>query len=419
MKNTTLLVTSSVLSMGSMAAVFDDLARTPPMGWNSWNLFDKDITEQDVMQMADAMVSSGMAEAGYEYIVLDTGWQSGRDSHCQVMTDQERFPHGMRSLADYLHAKGLKFGIYASPPSPVRPEFSGSNGNDLIDAMTYSHWDLDYLKYNWYYSSLSPAPNFYTMMQQALYAVARPVVFRAREGDTFPAMKKTGRQSLSGGAINGWEAMIDIFDRQNKLVLKSGYVGGEPLADRTKANSRKIRQSQTLTCKFSIGDSHHFNLLAEQEFISGQGDNTYIYATKNSQLANPDLKWETTITRNAGLDFGLWGERLSGTIEVYRNSADDLLIEREIVAPGYETIIENVGETSNKGLEISLNAFIIEKQDFSVSANFNIGFNRSKVENLADGIDLQTYASGWAGTDLKGYKDYHVKVGEPVGLIYG
>jgi alpha-galactosidase len=222
MKNTTLLVTSSVLSMGSMAAVFDDLARTPPMGWNSWNLFDKDITEQDVMQMAEAMVSSGMAEAGYEYIVLDTGWQSGRDSHCQVMTDQERFPHGMRSLADYIHAKGLKFGIYASPPSPVRPEFSGSNGNDLIDAMTYSHWDLDYLKYNWYYSSLSQAPNFYTMMQQALYAVARPVVFRAREDDTFPAMKKTGRQSLSGGAINGWEAMIDIFDRQNKLVLKSG-----------------------------------------------------------------------------------------------------------------------------------------------------------------------------------------------------
>jgi alpha-galactosidase len=117
MKNTTLLVTSSVLSMGSMAAVFDDLARTPPMGWNSWNLFDKDITEQDVMQMADAMAASGMAEAGYEYIVLDTGWQSGRDSHCQVMTDKERFPHGMRSLADYIHAKGLKFGIYASPLS--------------------------------------------------------------------------------------------------------------------------------------------------------------------------------------------------------------------------------------------------------------------------------------------------------------
>ncbi|MGQ1889176.1 SusC/RagA family TonB-linked outer membrane protein [Thermophagus sp. OGC60D27] len=152
----------------------------------------------------------------------------------------------------------------------------------------------------------------------------------------------------------------------------------------------------------------------------GIGDRlTGYYEARNRQLANPDLKWETTITRNAGLDFGLWNGRMSGTVEAYWNSAEDLLIEREIVAPGYETTIENVGETSNKGIEFSMDAFIFERHDFSLSANFNIGFYRTNVENLAEGIEEQSYASGWAGTDLKGYYDYRVRVGEPVGLIYG
>jgi alpha-galactosidase len=224
MKNTTLLVTSSVLSMGSMAAVFDDLARTPPMGWNSWNLFDKDITEQDVMQMADAMAATGMAEAGYEYIVLDNSWQSGRDNDCQVITDQERFPHGMRSLADYIHAKGLKFGIYADSGQGY-PEPAGENDSNLIDAMTYSHWDLDYLKYNWYCPTLNEAPDYYTMMQQALFAVARPVIFNVLGCDTFPTKdrgRNPGHQWASTNSEKNWKTMSTIFDRQSKLVQDSG-----------------------------------------------------------------------------------------------------------------------------------------------------------------------------------------------------
>src|SRR5690554_11122 len=152
----------------------------------------------------------------------------------------------------------------------------------------------------------------------------------------------------------------------------------------------------------------------------GVGDvpNNYYTAT-NKQLANPSLRWETTITRNLGLDFGLFNERISGTIEGYYNSAVDLLIERNIVAPGYEKTYENVGETSNKGVELSLNTYIIEKRDRSLNFNFNLGYNVSNVENLADGILVQEYASGWAGTDLKGYYDYRVEVGRPLGVIYG
>ncbi|WP_088653181.1 SusC/RagA family TonB-linked outer membrane protein [Geofilum rhodophaeum] len=143
------------------------------------------------------------------------------------------------------------------------------------------------------------------------------------------------------------------------------------------------------------------------------------YTATNKQLANPSLRWETTITRNLGLDFGLFNERISGTIEGYYNSAVDLLIERNIVAPGYEKTYENVGETSNKGVELSLNTYIIEKRDRSLNFNFNLGYNVSNVENLADGILVQEYASGWAGTDLKGYYDYRVEVGRPLGVIYG
>lgn len=152
----------------------------------------------------------------------------------------------------------------------------------------------------------------------------------------------------------------------------------------------------------------------------GIGDkiNNY-YAASNSQLANPNLKWETTITRNIGLDFGLFNERISGTVEAYWNTAKDLLIERNIVAPGYKTTMENTAETSNKGVELSLNAFILEKKNYSLSANFNIGYNKSKVEKLANGLNEMEFASGWAGTDLKGYNDFLVRVGQPVGLMVG
>jgi TonB-dependent starch-binding outer membrane protein SusC len=150
----------------------------------------------------------------------------------------------------------------------------------------------------------------------------------------------------------------------------------------------------------------------------GDRQNNY-YATTNTQLANPDLKWETSVTRNLGLDFGFFKERLSGSLEFFWNSANDLLIERNIVAPGYTKVFENVGATSNKGAELTLNGYIIEKPKFTLSANFNIGVVRSNVDRLADGITSQAYSSGWAGTDLKGSDDYRVNVGEPVGLIYG
>lgn len=162
----------------------------------------------------------------------------------------------------------------------------------------------------------------------------------------------------------------------------------------------------------------NYAIQASKTYGLGDKQNNY-YAAANSQLPNPDLKWETTITRNLGIDFGLWNEKLNGSIEIYKNTAKDLLIERSIVAPGYKTTVENTAQTSNKGIEVTLNAFLINKKDFHLNANFNIGFNKSNVDKIAGGLKLQEYASGWAGTDLKGSNDYRVIVGQPVGLIYG
>jgi TonB-linked SusC/RagA family outer membrane protein len=161
-----------------------------------------------------------------------------------------------------------------------------------------------------------------------------------------------------------------------------------------------------------------FKIDATKTYGLGDVQNNY-YDNTNSQLPNPNLRWETTITRNAGLDFGFLNERITGTVEVYQNTTRDLLIVVPIVAPGYSSATENIGQTSNKGLEVTLNTDFLRKRDYSFSGTFNIAFNKSNVDKLGDGITSQSYSSGWAGTDMKGSDDYRVEVGQPVGLIYG
>lgn len=142
---------------------------------------------------------------------------------------------------------------------------------------------------------------------------------------------------------------------------------------------------------------------------------TFLYPDPDN-LANPDLKWETTITRNGGIDFGVFNSRLNVTIELYKNNVKDLLIRSRIPSvSGYNTQMRNIGETSNKGIEIVLDAYIIDRDDFKLSTNFNFSMNRGKIEDLG-GVDYFTVSSGWISDTGD---DYIVKVGEPVGLMYG
>ena len=151
----------------------------------------------------------------------------------------------------------------------------------------------------------------------------------------------------------------------------------------------------------------------------GVGDSQNVHLAVTNVLANPNLTWEKRTTRNLGLDFGFLHERINGNLDFYWNNTDDLLINHAIAAPGYTSVYENSASTSNKGVELTLNATILQKKNVSLIANFNISHDKSNVKSLANGIEQMTFPSGWASTDNKNQQDYIVRVGDPIGLIYG
>jgi alpha-galactosidase len=117
-----------------------NLARTPPMGWNSWNHFGCDVSSELIRQTADAMVASGMRDAGYRYVVIDDCWQVARAADGRIVADSTRFPEGMKALADYVHSKGLRFGLYTDAGRKTCQGRPGSYGYEVLDARTYAEW---------------------------------------------------------------------------------------------------------------------------------------------------------------------------------------------------------------------------------------------------------------------------------------
>jgi alpha-galactosidase len=187
-------------------ALDNGLARTPPMGWNSWNKFGCDVSEQLIKETADAMVSSGMKDAGYEYVVIDDCWQVSRDSSGNIVPDAKRFPSGMKALADYVHSKGLKFGLYSDAGALTCQKRPGSRGYEFQDARQYAAWGVDYLKYDWCHHDNQNSEASYSLMRDALQKAGRPNVFSICEwGSTKPWLwaKDVG---------NLWRTTSDIQD---------------------------------------------------------------------------------------------------------------------------------------------------------------------------------------------------------------
>ncbi|HYO23271.1 MAG TPA: glycoside hydrolase family 27 protein [Flavisolibacter sp.] len=175
-----LLITINAYSQGNNYRQnyrkFEGLALTPPMGWNSWNKFACNVDENMIKQMADAMVSTGMKEAGYTYINIDDCWHGDRDSLGFIHPDAKRFPSGMKALADYVHSKGLKLGIYSDAGSQTCGGRPGSRGYEFQDAMTYAKWGIDYLKYDWCNTEGLKAEGAYKTITAALRKAGRPIV---------------------------------------------------------------------------------------------------------------------------------------------------------------------------------------------------------------------------------------------------
>jgi len=151
MKLYCLLVIALLMLLSGLlyAQKFEGLALTPPMGWNSWNTFGCDVNEGLIREMADAMVSSGMMDVGYRYIIIDDCWHGMRDSLGFIHPDSQRFPSGMKALADYIHIRGLKLGIYSCAGEKTCAGRPGSRDHEYQDARTYAQWGVDYLKYDW------------------------------------------------------------------------------------------------------------------------------------------------------------------------------------------------------------------------------------------------------------------------------
>ncbi len=167
-----------VLAGAPPAAALDNgLARTPPMGWNSWNRFGCNVNESLVRGMADAMVSSGMADAGYQYIVIDDCWQVSRDAAGTIVADPSKFPSGMKALADYVHSRGLKFGLYTDAGTATCSNKPGSLNHEVQDAQTYAAWGVDYVKVDWCNTGGLDSATQYARFRDALAGTTRPILF--------------------------------------------------------------------------------------------------------------------------------------------------------------------------------------------------------------------------------------------------
>jgi alpha-galactosidase len=183
-----------------------ELAKTPPMGWNSWNAFALNINSKIVKAVADSMVSKGLAAAGYQYIVIDDGWQISRDSDGRIIADTTRFPEGIKYLADYVHSKGLKFGIYTCCGTKTCGGRPGSYGYESIDAKTYAEWGVDYIKEDWCFTDGLDTRTQYRIMSEAIKATGRPMLLSLCEwGTSSPWEWGKGVGSL-------WRTTSDIVD---------------------------------------------------------------------------------------------------------------------------------------------------------------------------------------------------------------
>ena len=188
------------LAMSSaLAATAQNVAATPPMGWNSWNFFAGKVTDKDIRDTADLLVSTGMRDAGYVYVNIDDTWESERDASGRIQSNT-KFPD-MKALADYVHSKGLKLGIYSSPGAKTCARFEGSLGHEEQDAQTYADWGIDYLKYD--------LCSYRTVMQQRAPddpAVQNKLMREAYE-KMHLAIVKTGRPMVYSLCQYGWDSV--------------------------------------------------------------------------------------------------------------------------------------------------------------------------------------------------------------------
>lgn len=215
------------------------LCATPPMGWNSWNFFEQRVSDKLLREISEAMVANGMKNAGYEYIIIDDHWTQGRDKKNRLVADSIRFPNGIKAVADYVHSKGLKLGIYSDAAQFTCGGVTGSLGFEELDAKTFAEWGIDYLKYDYCNApeDVTTAFTRYKKMGDALKSTGRPIVYSICEwGQRKPWLWA----KAAGGNLwrttwdlrDVWQSnnkeltgIMEVFDQQEGIAQYAGPCG--------------------------------------------------------------------------------------------------------------------------------------------------------------------------------------------------
>ena len=239
------LLLSSALLLSSLFASAqttprNQLTPTPPMGWMTWNLFQGNINEQLIRETADAMVEGGFRDAGYEYIFIDDLWQGGRDRHNNMIPDPVKFPNGIKALADYVHSKGLKLGIYSDAAQLTCGGWTASLGFEEQDARTFASWGVDYLKYDYCNApeDSTTARHRYRTMANALQKSGRNIALGICEWGQRQCEEWCEEV---GGQL--WRTSYDVRDMW-KDVVKQGGMGILDIVNVTAPLARYVRPGQ-------------------------------------------------------------------------------------------------------------------------------------------------------------------------------
>lgn len=354
MKKIKLLFIGLVVSQLVYPQKFEGLALTPPMGWSTWNKFECDINEHLVIEMADAMIASGMKDVGYEYIIIDDCWQVNRDENGNIIADPERFPSGMKALADCIHAKGLKLGLYTCAGTETCMKRPGSRGYEFQDARTYAEWGIDFLKSDWCSHGKQNAEASYTIMRDALYKAGRPIVFSICEwGSSKPwewaknvghLWRTTGDIHNSFDGQNNWGALgvMPMVDRQVGIRVNSGpghwndldfmQIGNGVLT----ANENRVHFSMWCILAAPLMAGNDLRNM-KPEIVDILTNNEVIEVNQDS-LGIPGLKWE-----DYG-DFEIWFKpMINGDIIICFLNRDDQPFNLNYDLQGKEIVDNDFG----------------------------------------------------------------------------
>lgn len=235
-----MMATSAFAQQPTATTERGKLAPTPPMGWMTWNMFKGDISEQLIKETADAMVESGLRDAGYKYVFIDDLWQGGRDNRNNIIPAPKKFPNGIKALADYVHSKGLKLGIYSDAAQLTCGGCTASYGFEEQDARTFASWGVDYLKYDYCNApeDSATARLRYKTMADALSKSGRDIVLGICEWG-----QRNGEEWCEhvGGQL--WRTSSDVRDMWKDIVNQGG-VGILDIINVTAPLSKQVRHGQ-------------------------------------------------------------------------------------------------------------------------------------------------------------------------------